>query len=931
MLPSRDDGRSPHGVEVGASGEEVDAGGSSAVGGPPSAAPGGGGSAGAIRRQVRGRRRRRLVIAAALLAAAGVAAVSLGVRSYLASRPELRRPGEALPEITDRLSKDLPAGAPLPVFVDVTAAAGLGAFRSFHGERTSQLPEDMGSGAAWGDFDDDGDDDLFLVAGGGDLSLPPDQWAPSLLYENLGDGTLRRVESFPDTRILGMGAAWGDADSDGDLDLVVSGYRALLLFRNQDGERFTRDARFTAPEGFWAGVSWADFDRDGNLDLYVCGYVRYQPPEPGAQRVTQQYGAAVPYTLNPASFEPERNLLYRNRGDGSFEEVALEWGVSNPQGRSLSALWHDFDDDGRPDLYVANDISDNALFLNRGDTFEDAGLAAWVADYRGAMGLGVGDWNRDGDDDLFVTHWLAQENALYDSRLRAGRALDPALGLLQPHAGDGTVEDAQVGEDLPALTFTDLSAPLGLGHVSLPVVGWGTEMLDFDADGWLDLVVANGSTMEDAADTRRLVPQSPFLFWNEQGRAFHDLAPQVASLSAPRVGRGLAVSDFDGDGDLDLLLVRLDGGVELLRNDTRQGAWLELRLRRRLPGGGWGNAEGATAVAWIGDVPLRRSVGGVSYLSQSTRVLHFGLGDAARVDRLEVRWPDGEVASYGPLAAGARWEIAQGEPEPRRESIARDAAVQQRAAIAGEAGGTGAGRELDREEVLAFWAAQRAAMDAIKREGDLDKGMRYLGQALALDPDHEDSRYYLAQCLWAEGRTAEALQQLDEMRRRSPGSHRAHRQWAAFAASVATTEAELDAAEAAAQRALEINGEETGALLLLGEIALLQNRVELAGERFALACRTNPKAVDGFFLQAFIAWRQGHTQRARELLARAAEARGRDWKPEGAAAEGDVAARLHREETPLARFWRQWDGHTEGPAASFAPLTAHLEARRGGA
>jgi tetratricopeptide (TPR) repeat protein len=230
---------------------------------------------------------------------------------------------------------------------------------------------------------------------------------------------------------------------------------------------------------------------------------------------------------------------------------------------------------------------------------------------------------------------------------------------------------------------------------------------------------------------------------------------------------------------------------------------------------------------------------------------------------------------------------------------------------------------------LAFWAAQRAGMDAIKREGDLVKAAGFLREALALDPDHEDSRYYLAHCLWAEGDTAEALRQLDEMRRRSPSSHRAHRQWAAFAASLATTDAELGAAEAAAKRALEINGEETGALLLLGEIALLQDRFEVAGQRFAMACRTNPKAVDGFFLQAFIAWRSGDEGRAKDLLARAREARGADWKPEGAAAEGDVDARLHREETPLARFWRQWDGSRETPAKTFAPLLEHLEARRG--
>ncbi|MCB1035875.1 MAG: VCBS repeat-containing protein, partial [Acidobacteria bacterium] len=353
-----------------------------------------------------GRRQRRLKRTALVLGAVAGAVVALTFLLLRASQPETRKPGEALPEITERLSRGLPAEAPQPRFRDVTAEAGLGGFVSFAGKRTSQLPEDMGAGAAWGDFDGDGDDDLFLVSAGGALTLPAAELAPSALYENLGDGTFRHRTDFPETRIVGMAAAWGDYDGDGRLDLVVTGYKSLLLFHNEGGS-FVRDDRLEAPEGYWAGASWGDFDGDRDLDLYVCGYVRYLEDAGESRGTSEQYGAAVPYTLNPASFEPEVNLLFQNEG-GSFTEVAGPWGVSNPEGRSLTALWHDFDDDGRLDLYVANDISDNALFLNRGDVFEDVSLAAWVADYRGAMGLAAGDWNRDGDDDLFVTHWLAQ-------------------------------------------------------------------------------------------------------------------------------------------------------------------------------------------------------------------------------------------------------------------------------------------------------------------------------------------------------------------------------------------------------------------------------------------------------------------------------------------------------------------------------------------
>jgi enediyne biosynthesis protein E4 len=859
-----------------------------------------------------GRRRRRLRWAA-VLATAALATVALGAWSSLSSRTDVRRPGEDLPEITDRLAQGLPADAPTPVFTDVTAAAGLDGFRSFAGRRTSRLPEDMGAGAAWGDYDGDGDDDLFLVAAGGSLDLPPAERRPSQLYENLGDGTFRLVDGFPDTRILGMAAAWGDADGDGDLDLAVSGYGELLLFRNLGGGRFERDLDFPSPDGYWAGIAWGDFDGDGDLDLYVSGYVRFVDAGDGPRRVSDQYGAAVPYTLNPAAFEPEANLLLENRGDGTFVDVAALYGVSNPGGRSLGALWHDFDDDGRLDLYVANDISDNALFLNRGDTFEDAGLAAWVSDYRGAMGLAAGDWNRDGDDDLFVTHWLAQENALYDSRLRS-EAPPPKSRLLAPRGAAPP----------PRLTFSDLSAPLGLGPVALPLVGWGTEFLDFDRDGWLDLVVANGSTLEDKADPSKLVPQKPLLLWNRRGEAFHDLAPLSPALAVPRSARGLAVSDFDGDGDLDLLIVHLDGGVQLLRNDTAGGRFLTLGLRNRLPGGGFGRGEAAVAVAWVGGVPLRRTVGGVSYLSQSTATLHFGLGEAARVDRLEVRWPDGTVELYGPLPADSHWQLTQGEPAPRRLAGSGSAAAATATPTAG-----GAAAPLDRQQIIAFWGAQRAAMDAMKRRGDLDEAVRLFRQALAIDPGHEDSRYYLADCLWLQDHRDEALAELDELRRRSPRSHRAHLHWATLRAVSARTQADLAAAAEAAERALAINREETGALLLLGEIALLRGEPRQADRHLEHACRTNPRAVGGFFLRGHLAWQAGDVEGASVLLRQAAAARGPEWKPEGAAAEGDVAARMHRDGSPLAAYWEAWDGSPD-PAAAFAPLAARL-ARRPGA
>jgi hypothetical protein len=823
---------------------------------------------------------------------------------YVSRRAPAYRPGEANADITRALSRGLPADAPAPRFVDATREAGLSSFRTFAGARTSQLPEDMGSGAAWGDYDNDGDDDLFLVAAGGPLDAPDAARAPSELFENLGGGRFRRAEGFPETRVVGMGAAWGDYDGDGWLDLVLTGFDTLRLFRNEAG-RFSRVPSFAERRGFWSGASWADFDRDGDLDLYVCGYVQYRADAKSRSRVSRQYGSSVPYTLNPASFTPERNLLFLGDGRGGFREVARERAVDNPQGRSMSALWHDFDGDGWLDLYVANDISDNVFYWNRRGRFQDVSHAAWVADYRGAMGLAAGDWNRDGDDDLFVSHWLAQENALYDSMVA--------------ELADGETGRFAAGN----LRFADIADQVGLGQIALPMVGWGTEFADFDADGWLDLVVANGSTLQDERDPRRLVPQLPFLFWNRRGEHFHDLAPSSAPLATPHVARGLAVSDYDGDGDLDVLLVHHGEGVLLLRNDMQTGHWVEVALRSRpRPGAAArGFAEGAVVVARAGGVSLRRAVTGGSYLSQSTRTLHFGLGAAARVDDVVVRWPDGESTSHGPLEAGARWEVTQGEAAPRRLTSAPRAAD----APAGPAA-TAAPASAGRERLLAFWAAHRAGMHALKVEGDHGKAAGLFRQALALDPGHEDARYYLANCLAAGGDVPGALAELDELTRRNPQSHRAYMRWGWLRASAAGSAADLAAAERALLSAHRLNPEETGALFLLGEIALLGGDGASARERLEAVGRTNPRAAGAHFLLGYLLWRGGETAAARERLTSARSALGPDWKPRGTTAEGDVRARQHDDATLLSEYWLGWDGAPE-PAGAFAPLAARLADR----
>ncbi|MFQ5766874.1 MAG: FG-GAP repeat domain-containing protein, partial [Acidobacteriota bacterium] len=450
------------------------------------------------------RRRKRLRWTWTWLLAMAIVGGGIAISLHLTRRSVPHHPGEVVPGLTRSLSGGTPEAVPRPRFSEVARQAGI-RFRQFSGSRSSQLPEDMGSGAAWGDFDNDGDEDLFLVSSGGRLDLPAEQRAASELYENLGDGTFRKAADFEDLRIVGMGAAWADYDGDGWLDLVVSGYGSLVLFHNEEG-RLRRRPGLQAPAGFWAGVSWGDYDRDGDPDLYVCGYVRYEPDTGMAESRVRQYGREVPLTLNPSAYEPERNLLFRNDGAGRFTEVGKVQRVDDPEGRSLGGLWHDFDGDGWIDLYVANDVSDNAFFLNRRGHFEEVSHTAWVADYRGAMGLAVGDRDGDGDDDLFISHWVAQENALYDSLLAQTRAGGESRSSSPVH-------------------FVDVADQVGLGQIALPMVGWGTEFADLDADGWLDLIVANGSTLEEDHPPPRLKPQRMFLFWNESGTVFHDLAP----------------------------------------------------------------------------------------------------------------------------------------------------------------------------------------------------------------------------------------------------------------------------------------------------------------------------------------------------------------------------------------------------------------------
>jgi Flp pilus assembly protein TadD len=844
---------------------------------------------GAAGRGRRTRRTRLLILAAAVgLAAAATAAF------LLRPRPAPYTPGTdagAGDEITRALARSLPKGFPGVQFVDAAPEAGI-VFRHFDGARSTQLPEDMGSGLAWGDYDNDGDPDLFLVNEDGPLTRTAEDAARSparaALYRNDGSGRFTdvTVAAGLDVRGCGMGAAWGDYDGDGDLDLVVTRYGTNLLYRNNGDGTFTDVSAASgvgAETGFWSGASWGDYDRDGDLDLYVAGYVRYRYDAALAGKSSQQYRAVVPFTLNPSAYPPERNLLLRNDG-GRFRDVARQAGVENPAGRSLSAAWSDLDGDGWPDLYVANDISDNALFRNLGNgRFADESTAAWVADYRGAMGLGIGDWDNDGDLDIFIAHWIAQENALYDNQ----RPRTPAAGGAPAH---GTA---------PApLRFLDIADQVGLGQIALDFVGWGSEFLDYDNDGRLDIFVADGSTFQREDDPSRLVPMRNLLFWNAGPRdGFFDAGGAAGkAMLVENVGRGAAAADYDGDGDLDLAVAVNGGAMRLLRNDGGdRGHWLRVVLRgpaaarrvdphRDAPRGAAPHrtttfATGAVVRLVSGDTTQMREIGsGPSYLSQSPPgEAHFGVGDAATVERLEIDWPSGAHQDLGPFPTDATVMLTEGGVPTVTAKAAAPAAAQANAPAAAPPG--------DRDAVRLFWRTLGEAT-ALRIAGNCDGAVGVYRRALVLNPQHEDTLYYLGQCLQAGGRVVDARRAFEALVAVNPESARGHLALGALALA-RVGGPDLTEAEARFARAHAINKEESGAMLHLGEIALVRDDGTQARRWLQAARRTNPKSVEAILLLGYLDWQSGDRKAA---AARCSEAAGAAVIPapvQGASSEGD--------------------------------------------
>ena len=527
--------------------------------------------------------------------------------------------------------------------VDVTAAAGIAFTHNSGAYGGKLLPETLGAGCAFIDYDADGWQDIFLVNG---MDWPGHRRARSTpkLYRNNRDGTFTDVTRAAglDIEMYGMGVAVGDWNNDGFPDLLVTCVGQNRLFRNTGKGTFvdvTRASGLDGRQSFSTSALWLDVDRDGLLDLFVCNYVRWSAEN---DVVCSLDGKNRSY-CTPEAYRGTTSWLFRNNGNGTFTDVTAKSGVFDTSSKALGVAMLDIDQDGWPDLFVANDTQPNKLYRNQRDgTFKDIAVASGLAlssDGRARAGMGVdaADLDGSGRPSIVVTN--------FDNEM---------IGLYRP---------------VSAAAYGDAAVPSGVGGASRQTLGFGCVFADLDLDGQIDLVVANGHIDDTVRNIRGNVgyAQPPHLFHNQGNGTFRDRAVDAGvAFAEPRVSRGLACGDFDNDGDVDLLLTTNNGPARLFRNDTAPG---NRSIRIRLTGTK-SNRDGIGAVVQLfhdKTSQTRLVKSGSSYLSQSELPVTFGVGRRDRVDRVVVQWPSGRTDEFTNVAAGQAYECTEGGAlEPRR-------------------------------------------------------------------------------------------------------------------------------------------------------------------------------------------------------------------------------------------------------------------------
>ncbi len=526
------------------------------------------------------------------------------------------------------------APATPPWFEECALERGLDfVLESGHRERYL-FPEIMCGGAALFDMDEDGDLDAYLVQGG-TLDRPPEEQPGDRLYANRGDGTFEDVTegSGVDDRGYGMGVATSDYDADGDVDLFVTNVGRDTLLRNESPGRFadvTAEAG-VGDTGWGASSAFLDYDVDGDLDLFVVRYIYWSLAD---DMLCQGPPHGITYCSPLAYSAPAPSILYRNQGDGTFRDVSVEAGLRTSFGNGLGVVCSDFDGNGYPDVFVANDGTKNNLWMNRGDgSFEDAAVRMGCAvdqDGRTKAGMGVSaaDVDDDGDEDVLVVNLDGESDSFYRNDVTH---------------------------------FSDRTPLVGLSLPSRPFTRFGVALADLDNDGWLDLYVANGRVVHPLEATDRADPfaEPDLLLRGSASGRFEEVSPRGGTLELLcHTGRGAAFGDVDGDGGIDVLVSNRDARAYLLRNAVpRRGHWLSLAVI-----GASGSHElGAVVTLRVGERRITRTVrSAFSYLSASDPRIHLGLGESTGVDEVVVRWVDGTLESFGACEADRRVALVRG-------------------------------------------------------------------------------------------------------------------------------------------------------------------------------------------------------------------------------------------------------------------------------